>query len=376
MKRQVLQIVGDPSGGIRKHIHDIFWGLHQEFSFHYITSADGDAQFKKDLPLLLDVGVQFRALKIVKRPSLTDFYNIIIIYKYIKQYNISLVHGHGAKGGLYARIAGKLAGCKVIYTPHGGVVHNMFGRIESRIYLAVEKFLCLFTDLLIFESHYTENSFNAKFGCCKVKKVVNYNGVSIPQDVVLKTINHKADSVRKIGVFGIMRHEKGQDIAYEAIRTLLQQGVKVELHFFGEGPLKDVLMKQAEQDGIVDDVFFHGYVTDVYVHMLKMDCILIPSRFESFGYVAIEASLACKFVICSRTGGLVEILDEHSCLFFDVEEEGGLAYKIQEALLMPSEQSLIIINKAQQRVVSFFSLNKMISNVSKIYDGIINDCFE
>ena len=81
MKRQVLQIVGDPSGGIRKHIHDIFWGLNQEFSFHYITSADGDAQFKKDLPLLLDVGVQFRALKIVKRPSLTDFYNIIIIYK-------------------------------------------------------------------------------------------------------------------------------------------------------------------------------------------------------------------------------------------------------------------------------------------------------
>lgn len=369
-KRKVLQIVGDSSGGIRKHIHDIFFGLAHEFDFHYIASPEGDAQFSKDMPLLLTKGIHFYGLPIIKKPSVTDLYNIFAIYKYIKQHKISVVHGHGAKGGLYARVAGKMAGCKVIYTPHGGVVHNMFGRIESHLYRVVERFLCLLTDLLVFESHYTEKSFNDKFGCRKVKKVVNYNGVAIPPEVGVKKINPVGSAVKKIGVFGIMREEKGQDIAYDAIHALLKQGVNLELHFFGDGPLKSLLMKQAERDGITHAVVFHGYVTDVHVHMLDMDFILIPSRFESFGYVALEAALAGKLIISARVGGLAEVLDDKSCLFFEADNVEDLIINVKLALSDSFYMYPLVLEYAFDRAVTNFSMQKMIAFIQGTYNNV------
>ncbi len=331
--RRVLQIVGDPAGGIRKHVHDILNGLHNDFDFYYISSNQGDRQYQNEITELEQRISDHRCLDISKKPALSDLRNCLSIYRYIRRHNIDLVHGHGAKGGLYARICGKLAGCAVIYTPHGGVVHSMFSRIESWIYRLVERFLCHFTDLLLFESRYTASSFAAKFGCGSVHTRVNYNGIAwIEQSQAAPAPGRIEGQPLRIGYFGILRHEKGPHLALQAVQSLLAKGRAFEFHLYGNGPLRQSLEDEIEKSGLTDRIFLHGEVDDVYRTMQSLDFVLIPSLFESFGYVAVEAMMLKKSLIASNAGGLAEVVPAEYAFCYDSTSLQALEAVIEKAL--------------------------------------------
>lgn len=371
-KIKILHVVGDPIGGIRKHVHDILNCLHKEFDFVYISSNAGDTVFCSEIHELSEKIENYYSLNIKKKPAIGDVYNIIKIYKLIKLHGIDVVHGHGAKGGLYARIAGKLAGCKVIYTPHGGVVHSMFKPLASMLYKIIEKCLCFLTDFLIFESHYTANSFSKRFGCKKVKKIVNYNGVQIFPMITFEKKITPVSLTKKIGVFGVMREEKGQDIAYEAVKNIvLEDHIGVELHFFGGGPLKKQLKDRSVNEGVAGQMFFHGEVSNVYEKMVSMDFILIPSRFESFGYVAVEAALLGVPIISSKVGGLNEVLYDEGCFFSESTCVEGLKKVILKAIYFPQESKQVMIENARNRALKLFSLDRMSAQLSLTYKMLI-----
>src|SRR5204862_4354544 len=80
-----------------------------------------------------------------------------------------VIHGHGAKGGAYARLVAralKRAGRPVIagYTPHGGSLHYHPSTAAGRIYMHLERWLARSTDALIFESAYSATRYAAQVG--------------------------------------------------------------------------------------------------------------------------------------------------------------------------------------------------------------------
>ncbi|WP_019556948.1 glycosyltransferase [Thiomicrorhabdus arctica] len=355
-KLKVLHVVGDPAGGIRKHIHDIFGGLQGEFDLYYVTSQFGDKIFYNELPALMKLLSGYLPLNIVKRPAVTDVFNIFKIMKFIIKNKIDIIHGHGAKGGMYARIAGKLLGCKVVYTPHGGIVHDMFSPLESFIYRGVEKILCKFTDLIIFESKYTQKAFDKRICCKKVKQVTNYNGITPPN---LKAKEFHFDNTLKFGVFGMLREEKGPHLAYQVIKELLDEQFNVELHFFGEGEMKDTLIENIHQDNLSGSIIIHGEVDNVNEKMLGMNFIVIPSLFESFGYVAVEAMFLGKPVISSNVGGLVDVLGVDRGFIFEAGEIVSMKTTILAAINSSESDIQQRINKAHAHVTHCFTLQRM-----------------
>ena len=370
-KQKVLHIVGDPVGGIRKHIHDVLLNLHSGFEFFYITSGCGDKNFDKELPDLIKSGVIHQSLKITKKPSFGDVLNVVKVFMFLRKHKIDIVHGHGAKGGLYARLAGKFAGCRVVYTPHGGVVHNMFGRFESIIYKFIEKSLCIFTDALIFESNYTKNAFENKFSCKSTKNYVNHNGLDVDETTISTWITSKKDPKEThIGVFGIIRKEKGQHLAFNAVLELINQGENIYLHFFGDGPMKPELEDRAKSSKVSNNVIFHGETEHVYSKIKGVDFVLIPSLFESFGYVALEAILLRKPLICSNVGGLKEVVDPSSSFVFDPAIFGDLVNQIK--LAINSNQNLLnsFVEQANKRALNLFSLNQMLNSLRSIYNSL------
>src|ERR1700676_1600164 len=64
-----------------------------------------------------------------------------------------VLHGHGAKGGAYARLANSAHAIRV-YTPHGGSLHYGWGSPTGLLYLTLERILIARTDLFLFESAY------------------------------------------------------------------------------------------------------------------------------------------------------------------------------------------------------------------------------
>jgi glycosyltransferase involved in cell wall biosynthesis len=370
----VLHIVGTPAGGIRRHIHTILFGLKDIKQSYACSVSGGDAGFRRDIPALNEVlPGRLLDLNISKKPALSDIPNLIRLVRYVKAHKVTIIHGHGAKGGAYARLLSALCGIKSVYTPHGGSVHKMFGRLEEIVYTAAEKLLFRFTGYFLFESKYSAEAYFEKVGRKPEHFKVNYSGIPIPD---LGAIRDRSAALGyfpaphdppHIGVFAILRPQKGQLCAIKAMAELKTMNVNAILHFYGAGPIKPSLEKAVAAHGIKDRVVFHNDVADPDAHMFAMDVVLIPSFYESFGYVAIEAFSLKKPVIATAVGGLREIIrDGRDGLLVEAGDSLALAKACAKLISAPLLAEQLAAN-GYSRYSSDFSEGRMLAGIKEIY---------
>jgi glycosyltransferase involved in cell wall biosynthesis len=372
----VLQIVGEPVGGIRRHIHAIIRGLAPTgiIQSYVYSETLQDSRFKAEYGEIKEIlsGRVF-SMPIKKRPGPGDLYNLWRLVSYVKRENVSLVHGHGAKGGAYARLLSLICGVKCVYTPHGGAVHRMFGAMEELVYSMVEKLLYLLTDRFVFESEYSRDAYFSKVRRPISRSVVNHNGIVAhlgPEPG--GPVGPAPAAGFSVGVFGILRKVKGQEKAIAAARVLRERGVPVSLHLYGDGPDRVRLEKIAVQYGLGSWVEFHGEVPNPEVHMGKMHVVLIPSLFESFGYVALEAFSLGKPVVASRTGGLTEIIsDGENGLLVPPGDPAGIADALSR-LFHDEELSRRLTDKARQKLQESFGMERMIGALKAVYEDVLS----
>lgn len=105
---------------------------------------------------------------------------------------------------------------------------------------------------------------------------------------------------------------KGVDLAIEALRHLHQRGVEQSLTICGDGPDRKELEERVYQMGLTDFVSFEGWTDpeELVLRYSRAEATLIPSRYEPFGIVALEA-IACGCpVVASSVQGLPEAVGE------------------------------------------------------------------
>jgi len=91
------------------------------------------------------------------------------------------------------------------------------------------------------------------------------------------------------------------------------------LYIVGEGPEKEVLIKQAQELGLSDRVFFMGNVTNEELAILYARALcaaFVPVR-EPFGIVALESLAAGKPLIAANEGGYTEVVNENNSFLID-----------------------------------------------------------
>ena len=128
-----------------------------------------------------------------------------------------VLHGHGAKGGAYARLARNRRAVRV-YTPHGGSLHYRWGTPAGLFYLTAENVLKRRTDLFLFESYYGRDTFAAKVGDPGAHALVRvvHNGVADAEFLPVKAAPEATDLV----FIGELRKLKGVDVLIDAIARL------------------------------------------------------------------------------------------------------------------------------------------------------------
>lgn len=368
----VLQIAGRPIGGLRKHVHSILNGLDSERfiqSYTYSTTAQ-DEHFKREIGPLRTRLVGDVPLCIHTKPHPNDLLNLVKLISYCRKNRVDIVHGHGAKGGMYARIVAFVCRVPAFYTPHGGVAHNMFGYWEDKLYTFVEKQLARFTHCYIFESRYTAESFQSKVGKLNRPWIVNYNGIACSAKSPAQLAKPSdAPHEINIGVFAMLRKEKGQIHLINAVASIAKaEQANIRLHIFGDGPDRIALENRVQELNIPDRVRFYGDVADPEPEMAKMDIIAIPSLFESFGYVGLEAMSLGKPVIASAVGGLLEIFDQQNACLVPPSDEMALSNAIIQCIQNPKILNEMVL-RGRESCEAKFSLFKMINVLSNQYQS-------
>jgi glycosyltransferase involved in cell wall biosynthesis len=142
------------------------------------------------------------------------------------------------------------------------------------------------------------------------------------------------DSARVIVVICQLRHQKGVDVL---IRSLEHLDDIADLHLIVAGNGPEALRLRRLAAGSSIPVHFLGHWDDVAGLLRLADVIAIPSRFESFGRLTLEAMAAGCAIVATRAGGLAEaIVDRQTGLLVACEDEQALAGAIRTLLADPA----------------------------------------
>ena len=112
-----------------------------------------------------------------------------------------------------------------------------------------------------------------------------------------------------IAVVGRLSEEKNHRLLLQAMAMLKARGRSgIRLHLVGDGPLRAELRNQAEEAGIGGMVHFYGVLDAPHAVTTRCDVMCLPSLFEGFSNVVMEA-MACRVpVLASRTAGGLDVL--------------------------------------------------------------------
>ncbi|MEM3735874.1 MAG: glycosyltransferase family 4 protein [Candidatus Bathyarchaeia archaeon] len=230
-------------------------------------------------------------------------------------------------------------------------------------------------------SNYMVSHVKWVFGLPQDKLIMIPNGVDAKEyeksgDVDLNQFRRRfALPEEKIVLFvGRLVYEKGIHVLINAVPKVLEK-VNAKFVIVGNGYMQQSLSEYIRSMGLAYKVMFTGFVDDRTLRNLQKcaDVSVVPSLFEPFGIVALEAMAAKSPVVVSDTGGLSEIV-EHEVTGVKVypNNPDSLAWGITRVLLDEKLANKLREN-AYRKVVENYNWDKISRQTRKVYESVLNE---
>jgi glycogen(starch) synthase len=171
---------------------------------------------------------------------------------------------------------------------------------------------------------------------------------------------------------GRLVYEKGFQVALEALPTLIENVGNVRFLIAGSGTHEAELKAQAEELGLMEHGTFVGWIGDDVLHSLYRiaDLTVVPSIYEPFGLVALEAMASGCPCIVADTGGLKEVVPTDSVgLRFQSRDPASLAH-MAERVLTDAELRDRLVAEASEHVLLFDWLD-VARTTLELYEGTL-----
>lgn len=274
-----------------------------------------------------------------------------------------LVHGHD---WLVAAAGDELS--RRLRTPWVVTIHaTEYGRHQgwvdkhpqSHIH-GVETWMANRADAVITCSHYMRDHVSDIYGLDDQRVAVIPNGIDPldlqpVEDLDALRARFAQPHERLVLLVGRLVYEKGFQIALEALPGVIERLGDVRFLVAGSGTAESELREQADKLGLLDHGTFLGWIGDDVLHSLYRiaDLTVVPSIYEPFGLVALEAMASGCPTIVADTGGLREVVpNENVGLRFRSRDPDSLATMIERVLSdEPLREQLIA--EASEHVLSF-----------------------
>jgi glycosyltransferase involved in cell wall biosynthesis len=195
------------------------------------------------------------------------------------------------------------------------------------------------------------------------KGVVTHNGVDLSRFEAGKAYSHHREYCLACGR---LTHKKGFDLLIRAFAVVVQKHPELDLILAGEGEQRQPLEQLVSELGLIGRVIFFGRAAPEQVVELLLGCrfVVIPSRAETFGIVALEGMAAGRALVATRVGGLPEILADRDNRLVEPTVE-GLAEGMEELL---TSKDLDSIGKLNRILAENFSWEVAGNNYLTIFD--------
>jgi len=363
----VIHVLRTPVGGLFRHVCDLAkaqseLGIHVGVFCDSTSGGENADHILKDLQHFCKLGIH-RA-PIGRLPGIGDLAALKHLRKYLNKLRPEILHGHGAKGGAYARLLGHSIGAKSFYTPHGGSLHYSATSLTGFIFLKLEHLLSRRTDGIIFESEFSQKTYLSKIGDPSCARRVIHNGIGDEDFRQLTPHKNTSDFV----FIGELRQLKGVDILLHALAKLKETPQHCTCTIVGDGPDGDAFRQLALELGLGDTVYFAGFkpASEGFSYGRQL---VIPSRAESFPYIILEGAAANLPVITTNVGGIAEIFGDQADLLLPSDNITALADALKFAMNNPDEMNLRS-QTLHRRVKDLFNVQIMTKATVDFYSSV------
>ena len=358
---KILHAVRAPVGGIFRHILDLANGQadrghHVGIIADSLTGGERAEQALAEIAPRLKLGVHRLAIR--REPVPHDVLVWAKLTRLIGQLKPDVLHGHGAKTGVFFRLRSASSDSIRVYTPHGGSLHYPLSSLKGQVYSRVERALMNSTDLFLFESAFARDTYQRTIGVPKGLVRTVFNGVTADEfDPIVKAAD--ATDITYVGEF---REIKGADLLIDAVARLRADGKNVTLTLGGDGEETANLKAQIARLNLDEAVRFIGHVKARY-GFSKGSLLVVPSRGDSMPYVVIEAAAAGMPMVAANVGGIPEIFGpDHADALFAPNIVGAMADAIESAL-DDMEAAQARAKLLRERIFLHFSQKAMVEGV-------------
>lgn len=337
-------------GGAERIVYQLSSDLKDEFDSVHVASTGGLWESE-----LSAKGIQHhKILDIDSKNPLTVLKLLTSIRQIIKKNEITIVHTHHRMAAFYIRLL-KLVHPKLI---HVYTAHNVF------------------KDKLPLYGFALKNAQNVAVGEAVNKNLKEDVGITdsrvIYNGVVLKETDEQVDEIIsydgiKLGCIARLSEQKGLTYLLDAMSLLTVKDIR--LFIVGDGELRDELENKVKELHLQDSVTFLGYRKDIAECINSFDFCVLPSVFEGFGLVAIEAFMNGKTIVATDIPGLNEVVTKENGILVPAKDPVALASAIDK-LATDATLRQKLASQAKKDYENRFSYPMFLENYRALYREI------
>jgi len=304
----VLQVMEATEGGTRRHLRDLAAALDPaEFRLEMAVSCLRDTDFRHDLAGYEARGIKVHEIAMRRHVApLSDLQSLSRLVACIRAARPDIVHAHSSKAGAVARLAGRLCGVPVVYTPHGLPFLMSCGKVSRRLYRLIEHVMAGWTASLVAVSC-EEYQAALSIGYPQNRVRLIPNGIAMCD---VRDISVRDSGVLQIGFFGRLSPQKAPEVLLEAAAEVTAHLPHTFFTLYGNGELASKLAEMIGRFGLSGHARLAGaYEQGEAVSLMRqMDVVVVPSSWEGCPYVVLEAFQAGVPVVASRVGGICDLI--------------------------------------------------------------------
>ncbi len=341
-------------GGLARHVQKLSEALVERGDEVHVLTRGGEEAPSEDV-----AGVHVHRVREPTRP--TDLGEFVAWVERMNsdmlaagvelgdRHSFDLVHGHD---WLVANACDHLAkrfDVPLVTTIHATEYGRHQGHVEERVqsYIhGVERWITNRSDRVIVCSTFMREQIVDIFGVEEDKVEVIANGID-PEDLQpqdeeeLKRLRAEFAEPDEslVLLVGRLVYEKGFQFALEALPEIIERLPKTRFIVAGSGTHEEELRRQAEELGLMEHGKFLGWIGDDVLHSLYRiaDVCVVPSIYEPFGLVALEAMASSCPCIVADTGGLREVVPH---------DEVGLRFRAKDPASL-AEMTIRVLDDAK-----------------------------
>jgi glycosyltransferase involved in cell wall biosynthesis len=366
----VALVVEAAGGGVGVHVADLIDGLADAgVEIHLIAPAGNRFDAQILTPRTIGRCASFARVPMGRAVSWRDTRAFAHLFRHLACIAPDVVHSHSSKAGALARAC--RGSWRHVYTPHALYTLNPhLSRAQRFFYGAIERVLGKWlTDRLIAvsidEAHHARHALKLPLGLT----TVIHNGVPdfprLPRAAAREALGLAPEGFT-VGFVGRFSFQKGLDrLMVAADRLAARYGEALEIAVIGSGDLEAAAARP--RGAYPPNLRPLGEIADARRYFNAFDLFVLPSRYEGFPYVYLEAMAARLPIVTTRVSGAEELVESERIGVVVANEETAEPLAAAIGALYDDRRALARLSANCDRAIERFSAAHMVRRTLNVY---------